>query len=75
MELTNSITSGEIIPFIQESWWLIIERLDINSKIGVNGITVEVPANIKNALRIYELQNPETYTTYYKVKYFGLHVF
>lgn len=74
-ELADSISGSEIIPFIQESWWLIILRLGIDSKISVNGVPVEVPADIKAASRIFELQAPETYATYYKVKHFGLYVF
>lgn len=74
-ELAESISSGEIIPFIQESWWLIIQRLVEDSKICVNGVPVEVPSDIKVASRAFELQAPERYASYYKVKHFGLYVF
>lgn len=74
-ELVDSIVSGEIIPFIQESWWLIIQRLPEDSVISVNGISVGVPDNIKNGTNNFELQSPEIYTTGYKVKHFGLYVF
>lgn len=74
-ELVASIVSGEIIPFIQESWWLIIQRLPEDSAITVNGIPVSVPDDIKKGTNNFELQNPETYTTGHKVKHFGLYVF
>ncbi len=74
-ELADSITSGEIIPYIQESWWLIISRLGNNSYISVNGTPVTVPTDIKDGTHIYELQSPETYASHYKVKHFGLYVF
>lgn len=75
IELAQSIKNGEIIPFIQESWWLIIQRFDETSSISVNGVPVSVPLEIKSATHAYELQNPETYTVNYKVKHFGLFVF
>lgn len=74
-ELVNSIISGEIIPYIQESWWIIIQRLTDNAAITVNGKTVEVPNDIKAASHLFELQNPEIYMQGYKVKHFGLYVF
>lgn len=74
-ELADSITDGSIIPFVQESWWLIIQRLDAGSSIRINHIPVEVPADIKAATHAFELQNPESYASAYKVKHFGLYVF
>ena len=74
-ELVDSITSGEIIMFIQESWWLIIQRLTDDAAITINGIKVTVPEGIKNATHSFDLQNPEVYMSGYKVKHFGLYVF
>lgn len=74
-ELVESITTGSIIPFIQESWWLTINKMDADSCISVNGIPVTIPENAKNGTHIFELQNPEIYVTDYKVKHFGLYVF
>lgn len=74
-ELTDSITSGEIIPFIQESWWLIISRLGKGSRISVNGVPVTVPAGIKEGTHVYELPATEQYASNYRVKHFGLYVF
>lgn len=74
-ELVESISSGEIIPFIQESWWLIIQRLDRSSCISVNGKPVQVPEGIKLGTRKFELTSPETYAPGYKVKHFNLYVF
>lgn len=74
-ELADSIMDGSIIPFIQESWWLIIQRLDEGASISVNHVPVEVPSDIKEATHVFELQNPESYASSYKVKHFGLYVF
>lgn len=74
-ELADSIVDGSIIQFIQESWWLIIQRLDENSAITVNGVPVSIPDNIQKGTYVFELQNPETYASNYKVKHFGLYVF
>lgn len=74
-ELVDSITSGEIIPYIQESWWLIISRLGTNSSISVNGIPVTVPEGIKNGTHIFDLPATEPYASNYRVKHFGFYVF
>ena len=74
-ELVDSINSGSIIPFIQESWWIIIQRLTDDAAITVNGKKVDVPEDIKNCTHLFELQNPEIYMPGYKVKHFGLYVF
>lgn len=74
-ELVESITSGELVPLIQESWWLIIERLPAGSAITVNNVPITVPDDIKKTRRAYELQKPESYSQGYKVKHFGLYVF
>lgn len=74
-ELADSIRDSSIIPFIQESWWLIIQRLDNTASISVNGIPVTVPDKIKDGTHVFELQSPETYAINYKVKHFGLYVF
>ena len=74
-ELIESITSGEIVPLIQESWWLIIERLPAGSAITVNNVPITVPDDIKKTRRAYELQKPENYSPGYKIKHFGLYVF
>lgn len=74
-ELVDSISSGKIIPLIQESWWLIISRLGPDSCISVNGVPVSVPEGIKAGKPVFELANTETYSAGYKVKHFGLYVF
>lgn len=74
-ELVESITNGEIVPLIQESWWLIIERLPAGSAITVNNVPITVPDDIKKTRRAYELQKTESYSQGYKVKHFGLYVF
>ena len=75
-DLIDSIQNETIIPFIQESWWRIIERLKDGAAISVNGKEVLVPKEIKNAAtHSFELQNAETYIDGYRVKHFGLYTF
>lgn len=75
-ELIDSINSGELIRYIQESWWLIIERLPNGSYISVNRIPVGLPDNYKNGSKIYNLSSPEKYSgTNYRIKHFGLYLF
>jgi len=76
-ELVNSITDGSIIPFIQESWWRIIQRLENDSCISVNGIPVCVPDRIAEGTCSYNLPSPEMCmdSEHYRVKNFGLYIF
>ncbi len=74
-ELVESIETESIIPFIQESWWLTIQKFDSTARISVNGKAVGVPADIKMGKHIYELPAPEQYQTNYRVKNFGAYVF
>lgn len=74
-ELVNAINDGTIINDIQESWWIIIERLKDDAAITVNGNRVTVPNDIKQCTHVYELPSPEKYLSGYKVKHFGLYVF
>lgn len=75
VELVESIKTGEIIPFIQESWWRIIQRLSAGAQISVNGIPVSVPQEVTKGSHAYELPSSETYIGTYKVKHFGFYVF
>ena len=73
-DLIESIQNETIIPYIQESWWRIIERLKDGAAISVNGKEVLVPKEIKSAAtHSFELQNVETYIDGYRVKHFGLY--
>lgn len=74
-ELVEAIKTGSIIPYIQESWWLIIQKFDATSSISVNGTPVRVPDDIKNGKHVYELHSPETYQPNYRVKNLGVYVF
>lgn len=75
IELVESIESGSIVPFIQESWWLIIQKFDTTAHISVNGNPVNVPTDIKTGKHVYELPSPELYQPNYRVKNFGVYVF
>ena len=75
-DLIDSIQNETIIPYIQESWWRIIERLKDGAAISVNGKEILVPKEIKSAAtHSFELQNVETYIDGYRVKHFGLYTF
>ena len=74
-ELSDAILNGSIIPFIQESWWLIIQRLPEDAAITVNGVPVCFPTDIMESTHKFEIQTPEPYSNGYKVKHFGLYVF
>ena len=74
-ELVDALEDGSIIPFIQESWWLIIQRLPKGSAITVNGKRVVVPDTIKQTPQAFDLQTTETAAPGYRVKHFGLYVF
>lgn len=74
-ELVQSINDGSIIDYIQESWWLIIQRLTDGAAIKVNGKPVQIPEGIKNGTHIFDLANPDTYAINYKVKHFGFYLF
>ncbi len=72
-EIVRSIKSGDIIQYIQESWWLSIKRMGENSGIFVNGERVNLPDFIEYD-NSYDLPRPETYQPGYRVKHFGLYV-
>lgn len=74
-ELVDSIMDGSIIPYIQESWWIIIQRLADDAAIAVNGVKVEVPDDIKATSHAFELSNTVTVSPGHKVKHFGFYVF
>ena len=74
-QLADAIKDGSIIPFIQESWWLIIQRLNDGAAITVNGTPVTIPENIKATPLAFEIPAPQVYSIGYKVKHFGLYVF
>lgn len=74
-ELVESIENESIIPFIQESWWLTIQKFDATAHISVNGKPVDVPADIKMGKHVYELPAPEQFQPNYRVKNFGAYVF
>ncbi len=74
-ELVDAIESETIIEDIQESWWLILERLKGDAAITVNGKKVTAPNDIKHGTRVYDLPSPENYAQGYKIKHFGLYVF
>lgn len=71
-ELINAINSGEIKKYIIESWWLIIERLDNDSCISVNGNKVSFA--FPKAINKFDLEKSDTYQKGYIVKHFGLYI-
>lgn len=74
-DIVEGIRSGEMVECIQESWWLIMERLPESAGISVNGKKVVVPERIKKAKYPYELPKEYMYHTGYRVKHFGFYLF
>lgn len=72
-EIYDSIESGDIIAFIQESWWRCIEKMPEDSGIYINGERVNVPVFDKHEHK-YELLSPEKYADGYRVKKFGFFI-
>ena len=74
-ELVDAINSGSIIKNIQETWWRIIKRFDGDSKISVNGKSIDLPDNIETALKKWDLTGTDLWADGYKVKHFGLYIY
>lgn len=74
-ELADSVINGDIISYIQESWWRIIQRLRDGSAISVQGKPVLIPNEIYEATNSFELPNSELHAIDYRVKNFGLYIF
>ena len=74
-EIVESILSGEMEKFIQESWWLIIKRLGPNASIRLNHKPVLVPDDIIPARYSYDMSSPTTYKPGYRVKKMGIYLF
>lgn len=74
-EILDAIESGEMVEYIQESWWLIINRLPEGAAITLNGMPVSVPTDITDTEYKYDLTTPEIYKPGYRVKKFGFYLF
>lgn len=74
-EIVDSINSGDMLKYIQESWWLIIRRLGANSSISLNHKPVHVPKDIFPNDHFYDLPSPELYQPGYRVKNLGIYLF
>lgn len=73
-ELIKAIKNGEFVKSIQETWWIILKRLDQKSSaIIVNGVKVPTIKHPKYKHQ-FNLSKPENYRDGYWVKHFGLHV-
>lgn len=73
--LIEAINDGSMIKNIQESWWRIIKRFDSDSKISVNGKSINIPNNIEKTFHKWELSDTDKYSDGYKVKHFGLYIY
>lgn len=73
--LVEAINSGSIISDIQESWWRIIKRFDSDSKISVNGETIDIPNYTEKAVHQWELPDADKWLDGYTVKHFGLYMY
>ena len=74
-ELVEAIETGKMEKYIQESWWLIIDRLPENAAISLNGNPIKVPDGIKETNHKFELESPLLYKPGYRVKKFGFYLF
>ncbi|MGE9965707.1 hypothetical protein ACQRAW_12925 [Fusicatenibacter saccharivorans] len=72
-EICESINSGEIIDYIQESWWRCIEKMPEDSGIYINGKRVDFPEFLPFENK-YETKTPEKYAPGYRVKKFGFFI-
>ena len=74
-EILDAIESGKMVEYIQESWWLILQRLPEGAAISLNGIPVSIPDDITATDLKYELSTPEIFKPGYRVKKFGFYLF
>lgn len=75
-ELIDAINSGEIIKFIKESWWRIIQRFGETSYISVNKKIVKFTDDLlQQANNKYELKGTENVSSNHKIKHFGFYIF
>ena len=71
--ICDSIKSGDIIAFIQESWWKCIEKMSISEGIFINGERVNIP-DFGEVEHKYEMTLPEKQAEGYRVKRFGFYI-
>ena len=71
--ICESIESGEIISFVQESWWRCIEKMPEEYGIFINDKRVGVP-EFPDFEHKYEMSTPEKYADGYRVKKFGFFI-
>lgn len=76
-EIIDSINSGEMEKYIQESWWLLMERFPDSASITLNENRVEVPDYLSH---IYKNQSVIISNGYvvapgFKTKRFGFYIY
>lgn len=72
-EICDSISSGEFVSYIQESWWRCIEKMPEDSGIYINGFRVNMPI-LGPYDHEYQISKPEVYANGYRVKKFGFFI-
>ena len=72
-EIVDSIESGEMKLYIQESWWRCIEKMPEDAGIYLNGVRVDLP-EFGEFERSYETAKTELYAPGYRVKKFGFFI-
>lgn len=73
----DAILDGKLVRFIQESWWLLMERYPKDFRITVDGKRVTLPEGFKEAVNSYETDKPVIADKSHKemkIKRFGLYV-
>ena len=72
-EIIESIESGEMIKYIQESWWRCIEKMPADCGIYINDQRVNMPV-FNEFEHEYVMTKPELYDEGYRVKRFGFFI-
>lgn len=74
-EIIESINNGELIGFIQESWWRNIAKMGGNSGIFVQGEKVDIPDYKYGSTHGKQIDTAIQVQQGYNVKHFGLYTY
>ena len=72
-EICDSISSGEIASYIQESWWRNIMKMPDDAGIYLNGTRISVP-DFEKPVHSYEMERAELFAPGFRVKKFGFYI-
>lgn len=60
MEISESVSNGFLERYIQESWWMLMERYPNGFNVTVNGKPVTLPKDFKEAVHSTEVKKQES---------------